>query len=159
MDARKGLQAQQEFETLENVLMNLSAYMLENEIDIMSSKEVEERFHEYLSERNLKVEVEQLIERAVKRADILARSSDGHSIWFKHRSFAEFLYAQWLRKHRRLEPSVRAFELYWASTYFFSLGLQKDAPELLEALIDLPPEKEGHRWMKVISLITISKSL
>lgn len=151
-DAKKGLQYQQQFETLENVLMDLAAYMLENELEMINSGEVEDRFRKYLSERNLKVEAEQLVERAVKRADILAKSSDGHTVWFKHRSFAEFLYAKWLSKRGKLEPSVRAFELYWANTYFFGLGLQKDAPELLEALIDLPTEKEGHRWMKVFGL-------
>lgn len=151
-DMKKGLQSQQEFETLENVLMNLAEYMLENEIGTISSKEVEDRFRKYLEERNLKVKVEQLIDRAVRRADVLTRSSDGHSIWFKHRSFAEFLYAKWLRKNGKLEPNLRAFEIYWASTYFFGLGLQKDAPELLEGLIDLPTETDGQRWMKMFGL-------
>lgn len=151
-DMKKGLQSQQEFETLENVLMDLAEYMLENELEMISSKEVEERFRKYLNERNLKVKVEQLIDRAVRRADVLTRSSDGHSIWFKHRSFAEFLYAKWLRKNGKLEPNLRAFEIYWASTYFFGLGLQKDAPELLEGLIDLPTETDGQRWMKMFGL-------
>ncbi|MDP9484879.1 MAG: hypothetical protein M3Q49_03630 [Actinomycetota bacterium] len=151
-DARKGLQSDQEFVTLENVLMDLAGYMLENELEVISSREVEDRFRAYLDERNLKVEVEPLVERAIKRADVLARSNDGHAVWFRHRSFAEFLYAQWLRRHGKLEPSVRAFELYWANTYFFGLGLQKDAPELLESLIAMPPETEGHRWMKVTQL-------
>lgn len=155
-DARKGLQSDQEFVTLENVLMDLAGYMLENELEVISSREVEDRFRAYLDERNLKkVEVESLVERAVERADVLARSSDGHAVWFKHRSFAEFLYAQWLRRHGKLKPSVRAFELYWANTYFFGLGLQKDAPELLEALIEMPPETEGHRWMKAINLASL----
>jgi hypothetical protein len=56
-DARKGLQSQQEFETLENVLMNLAEYMLQNELESINSTEVEDRFREYLNERNLKVEV------------------------------------------------------------------------------------------------------
>lgn len=151
-DARKGLQSQAEFETLENVLMDLAKYVVENGLEMITLAEVEDRFREYLKERNLNVEVELLIERAVKRADVLARSSDGHSIWFKHRSFAEFLYAQWLHKHGKLEPSVQAFELYWTNIYFFGLGLQKDAPELLEALIDTPPERESHQWMKMVNL-------
>jgi hypothetical protein len=36
--------------------------------------------------------------------------------------------------------------------YFFGLGLQKDAPELLEELIDMPLENMGHRWMKMFGL-------
>ena len=151
-DMKKGLQSQQVFETLENALMNLAAYRIENELVTINLKEVEDRFRLYLSERNLKVGVEQLVERAVRRADILTRSGDGHSVWFKHRSFAEFLYAKWLRKHAKLEPNLRAFELYWANTYFFGLGLQKDAPDLLEGLIDLSPETDGQRWMKMFGL-------
>lgn len=142
-DMSKGLQSQQEFETLENVLMDLAEYMLENELETINLQEVEDRFREYLNARNLNVDVSQLVDRAVKRADVLTRSNDGHAVWFKHRSFAEFLYAKWLRKNGKLEPNLRAFEIYWASTYFFGLGLQKDAPELLEGLIDLPTETDG----------------
>lgn len=151
-DIQKGLQSQQEYETLENVLMDLAAYMLENEIEAISSTEVEDRFSRYVSDRNLKVNVNIFLERAVSRADILGRSGDGYSMWFKHRSFAEFLYAKQLLKTGKLQPSVRAFEVYWSSTYFFGLGLQKDAPELLEALISIPIESEQHRWMKLFGL-------
>ena len=151
-DMKKGLQSQQEFETLENVLMDLASYILENELEAINLAEVKDRFRDYLDKRNLKVEAEQLVERAVKRADVLAQSGDGYLVWFKHRSFAEFLYAKWLRKHAKLEPSLRAFELYWANTYFFGLGLQKDAPELLEGIIDLSPETVGHRWMKMFGI-------
>ena len=155
-DIQKGLQSQQEFETLETVLMDLAQYMIENELEAVSSQEVEDRFAGYLNERNLSVTVKQLIDRAVKRADILARSSDGYSLWFKHRSFAEFLYAKWLIKRGDLEPSLRAFELYWANSYFFGLGLQKDAPDLLEKLIQLPPEKDSQRWVKLLNLADYS---
>ena len=44
------------------------------------------------------------------------------------------------------------FELYWANSYFFGLGLQKDAPDLLEKLIQLPPEKDSQRWVKLLNL-------
>lgn len=151
-DIEKGLQSQQEFEVLENVLMDLAAYMLDNEIEIISSGEVEDRFREYLRERNLKVEVGELVERAVNRAEVLARSRDGLSVWFKHRSFAEFLYAKWMLERRKLDADVRAFEPYWANAYFFGLGLRKDAPDLLEALVNTTPENDGHRWMKVVVL-------
>ena len=151
-DLEKGLQSQQEFEVLENVLMDLAAYMLENEIEIIGTGEVEGRFREYLRERYMDVEVHKLIERAVKRAEVLARSRDGGSLWFKHRSFAEFLYARWLLERGHLKADVKAFEPYWTNTYFFGLGLRKDAPDLLEALIEMPPETDGHRWMKVIAL-------
>lgn len=151
-DMQKGLQSQQEFETLQNVLMELAAYVIENELEAINAQEVEGMFRKYLDERNFRIEAKQLVDQAVDRANVLARSSDSYVVWFKHRSFAEFLYAKWLLSRGTLQPDNRAFEMYWTNVYFFALGLQKDAPELLEALIDLPPQDLGHRWMKLFNL-------
>jgi hypothetical protein len=62
------------------------------------------------------------------------------------------LYAKLLVKQGQLQASLQAFDVYWANTYFFGLGLKKDAPDLLAALIDLAPQREGQRWMKVFGL-------
>lgn len=150
-DMQKGLVSQQQFETLENVLSELAVYMLDNGLDTVATDEVRQRARNYLRQRNLKVSEEDLLDRAVERAEILGQSRDGYTVWFKHRSFAEFLYAKHLVRHG-VDASLRAFELYWTNVYFFAVGLLRDAPELLEELIGLVPQEEQHRWLKAANL-------
>lgn len=151
-DIDKGLQSQQEFETVENLLMNLAVYLLDHDLEKISVEEVRNRFQSYLKERNLKVDLEELVKRTLGRSDILIPSRDGHTLSFKHRSFAEFLYAKKGIRNGDLEFNERAFDYYWMNSYFFALGLLKDAPDQLKSLVGQEPETEGQRWMKVINM-------
>ncbi len=151
-DISKGLQSQQEFETIENLLMNLAVYLLDHDLEKISVEEVRNRFQSYLRERNLKVNLDELVKRTLGRSDILIPSRDGHTLSFKHRSFAEFLYAKKSIRNGDLEFNERAFDYYWMNSYFFALGLLKDAPNQLKTLVAQKPETEGQRWMKVLNM-------
>lgn len=155
-DQDKGLKSQQEYQATSATLMDLAEYVLENELDSVATTEYKDRIEQYLRDRNLKVDAKAVFAQAVRRSEVLIPSRDGHTVSFKHRSFAEFLYAQKLIRDGQLAPSLRAFEMYWGNVYFFGCGLQKDSPDLIAGLANLSPESEQHRWLKPLYMANLT---
>jgi hypothetical protein len=106
---------------------------------------------DYLKERNLAIDADALYDKAVRRSDILSLHASEQTVSFKHRSFAEFLYAKYLFKTGGLVVDERVFSLYWMNTYFFYLGIEKDSPAVLSSIIGIEPKSEDERWMRIIN--------
>jgi hypothetical protein len=151
-DVEKGLQSQKEYQALDSILMDLSKYMIEAEINHISTGDMIEIFKKYLNSRNLDIIPEELYQKMVDRCEMVAVDLDSNSLFFKHRTFAEFFYAKYLHRNNSLEISEKAFDIYWTSIYFFLLGIQKDHPEALQKLINLHPQNEVRRWLKIINM-------
>lgn len=151
-DIDKGLQSQKEYEALDSILMQLSAFMITNELVVVGRPEVEAMFNSYLRDRNLDIDPTALFHRALTRSDIIGEDVSQGTISFKHRTFAEFLYAKYLIKTSGVQVDNRVFQPYWTNVYFFALGLQKDSPVLLREIIALPPASEGELILKIVSM-------
>ncbi|MDP1989531.1 MAG: hypothetical protein Q8K00_00805 [Syntrophales bacterium] len=151
-DIDKGLQSQKEYQALDNILMDLSKYLIENEINYIPIGDMILIFKRYLNSRNLDIIPEELYKKMVERCEIVAVDLDSNALFFKHRTFAEFFYAKQLHRNNSLIISEKAFDIYWTSIYFFYLGIQKDNPDVLRKLIDLHPENEFRRWLKIVNM-------
>lgn len=150
-DISKGLQSQKEYQALDNIMMQIARLMLDNEINTIGIEEVKGIFASYLHERNLEIDPNGLFERLAKRCDLIIIQSNG-TISFRHRTFMEYFYAKSLARAGELVIDNRAFQLYWMNTYFFCLGILKDCPKYIEELINLAPNSELEKWMKIINL-------
>lgn len=151
-DQGKGLQISKEYDTLRVVLSGLADYMIENELSEVARTEVLQRFENYLSDRNLELDAEDLLTRAVERCEVLVRGRNGNTLTFKHRTFAEFLAAEYAIGRQSFPADERAFSLYWSHVYYFGLGIMRDAPEFLERLQQLNLLKESQRWLRLVQL-------
>lgn len=148
----KGLESHKEYETLDNVLQTLAKYLLDNELPYISIEEAKSFFRDYLKNRNLELEVDLLFQLLVERTEFMLIDLERQRITFKHRSFTEFFYAKGCIKNHDMHVDNRAFQLYWMNIFYFYLGLLKDAPGPLRELIDLEPESEGERWLKLFNM-------
>ncbi|MDE0102757.1 MAG: hypothetical protein OXN89_10290 [Bryobacterales bacterium] len=151
-DEKKGLQSQKEYQALDNILMRLARQMIDSGRLFMPMTEVKDVFTEYLNQRNLEIEVASLIEKMVNRCEIVFVASDSGMLGFKHRSFTEFLYAKSFIADKQLVVDSRVFSVYWASTFFFYLGLRKDCPNDLQTIFQIPTRSEVEDWMKIINV-------
>lgn len=151
-DMEKGLMSQQEYEVTETVLGDIARYMLENELEVVALSEFRQRIESYLQTRNLAVSVDNIVHHALTRCDVLVSYPENGTIGFKHRSFAEFLCAKHMARNTPLEADERAWDLYWTNVYFFTLGLAKDAPDLLTALIKTKADLPGRQLYKPLAL-------
>jgi hypothetical protein len=151
-DIEKGLQSQKEYQALDNILMNLARYLIDNELPYVSINEAKKFFDDYLKTRNLELGAQDLFSLLMERSDLMLIDYDRGRLAFKHRSFAEFFYAKACIKDQNMHIDERAFQFYWMNVFYFYFGLLKDAPEPLLELIRLQPRGEGERWLKVVNM-------
>lgn len=151
-DIEKGLQSQKEYQALDHILMELANHVIENESNQIPKSTVIEVFKRYLDSRHLDISSDELYKKMIDRCEIIAEDVDGTFLFFKHRTFAEFFYANNLDKNNNLEISERGFDIYWSNIYFFYFGIKKDHPEALRKLVDLHPKVDFRRWLKIINM-------
>lgn len=151
-DMDKGLQSQKEYQALEHIMMDLAKHMIDHELHFVSVEDAKTMFRSYLNDRNLGIEPEELFRKMLDRCEILMTDFAGNTIFFKHRTFAEYFYAKSLIRDKGLIIDQRVFQVYWMNTYFFYLGIHKDCPEIISRIINLPPSNGPERWMKVFNL-------
>ncbi len=150
-DINKGIKSEKEYEAVQNILMNIAEFMLDNNVPKLSLTEAREKFRDYLSERNLNLDHDALLNKLIKRSDIIYGSIEDNIFMFKHKTFLEYLYA--LKKIRTdgMPMSEKIFNLYWMNSYFFYLGLKKDAPLQLTEISDMVPKSEIEKFVKIIN--------
>ena len=151
-DMRKGLQSEKEYEALDNIVMLLADFVIRHELDSVSISEAKTIVHNYLSQRNLGINEEEIFDRLARRSEMIAVNNHTSTLSFRHRTFAEFFFAKARLRRHDFEINNRVFQPYWLHTYFFYLGLQKDCPELLEQITKLDLHSYGERWIKVINM-------
>ena len=151
-DERKGLQSQKEYQALDNILMRLARQMIDDQRLFISVDEVKAVFKDYLDQRNLEIDANQLFNKMVDRCEIVLLDNNSETLGFKHRSFTEFFYAKSFIADQSLVVDSRVFTVYWMNTFFFYLGLRKDCPRDLQAIFKMPTDSELEEWLKIMSV-------
>jgi uncharacterized protein YbgA (DUF1722 family) len=148
----KGLRSQQEYEVIVESLIWLSQYSLDNQLPEIARCELAQWIHNYCRDRNLLIVADELVDRACARNSILYFRSDTGGVGFRHRAFCEFFYARGLNRKGAIELKPEVFSPYWINSYYFLAGIQRDCPDLIQSLVDLPLEKDFERIMRVLNL-------
>lgn len=151
-DINKGLQSQREFEVRHQFVVELAQYLLTNGLDGIAIGEAKQRLSQYLDDRNLELDADDVYERLCQRCELLLADKETHTLAFKHRTFAEYFLAEQLYSTGDFTLSEEVFTPYWMNTYFFLVGLQCDAPELVKSLVAMRPTEESKRWVRLASL-------
>jgi hypothetical protein len=152
-DVLKGLQLQKEYQALDQIMCRIAKFIMDNDIPSISVGDARAITHEYLDQRNLEIDPDALFEKMLNRCDLITPSTGLNKMVFKHRTFVEYFYARSLGHDSTFVlKNNRAFTRYWSNTCFFYLGLKKDCPNELRALIDLAPANEAEAWAKVVNM-------
>ncbi len=151
-DIDKGLQSLKEFNALEKIVMELAQSFVNYELDYLTITDAKNIIKDYLQQRNLGLDSEELFEKLVKRSEILVLGDQGQKVYFKHRTFAEYFYARFMSLSDKFDLADKVFTIYWAEIVFFYFGLKTDAPELLTEINNLNPKSEVERWLKIINM-------
>lgn len=150
-DVEKGLQSQKEYQALDQLMMTLARYTIDDQRPSMSVAEAKQVFAEYLDARNLELDVDQLFDQMVERSEIMVLNTVSMTVAFKHRTFAEYFYAKAFERGT-LNIDQRVFDFYWINVFFFYLGLRKDCPKEIEAILAMAPSTELQAWIRTINL-------
>lgn len=151
-DIDKGLQSQKEYEAADAISQLLSLYFIDNNLQAISIDEIKSYFSTYLSERNIDISLDNLFDKVINRSGLFVIDSIQNIVLFKHRTFAEFLYAKYHERKKSLIIDQRIYDVYWSSIFFFYIGIKKDCPELLQEIINLTPITDAYQWNRIINL-------
>ena len=152
-DIAKGLQSQKEYEAAVNIIIQIAYYFTENDLEYIAIDEAKKFFIEYLTRRNLDIDSEDLFNKTTSRSGILQKEPIYNRIYFKHKTFREFFYAQYKIKFTD-EHFIddRVYNMYWRNTYFFYVGLQKDCEQTLSTILRVQPVNEFQRFLRIINM-------
>jgi len=151
-DIDKGLQSQKEYQALDNIMSELSRYLIDNELTALSIEEVKISFNAYLKKRNLDINGDDLFNKMVDRCDIVIIDNDRYTFSLKHRTFIEYFYAKAMIKNNGFNIDNRIYSPYWMNTFYFYLGIQKDCPDVLKAMLELKASSEPEKWLKIVNM-------
>jgi hypothetical protein len=150
-DVDKGLQTVKEFEALSNILPQLAEHFLDNDLDAISVVEAKEFFISYLKGRNLGLDADLLFEKLTARCEIVVLDPRNGTFRFKHKTFAEYFYAKaYLKKPMVVDG--RVWDVYWATAFFFYVGLHRDCGALLKSILEIQPKSEAQRWNRLVTI-------
>ncbi|MEM7584006.1 MAG: NACHT domain-containing protein [Acidobacteriota bacterium] len=149
-EIEKGFQSQHDYLALERILQCLAHTMMHKQCEECTFNDVQQQARDYVSKRELGVEADKLLATLKDRCSLVVVDKELKSFRFKHRTFQEFLTACALRNNSDLQLPQDAFALNAMGTYFFYLGLIKDAPVQLRQLVNQVPETAQTTLMKPV---------
>jgi hypothetical protein len=154
-DITKGLSNNLEYQALKSITATLAKSYMEDRRLVFDKNYVKAVFSEYLEARNLDIKPDELYKKAVTRSGIIAETPSGNDVFFRHRSFAEFLTA-WHIFHRANGVEQIPLARYWSKTWsivcFFYVGLHRDCAQLLEDIGSAPIQNEEERFQKLLNM-------
>jgi hypothetical protein len=118
----------------------------------MSKTEIKEMFHSFLADRQTGISLDETYDYLINRSSLFGVFEDTDAVFFKHRSFAEYLYAKDAYETRNLEINERAFDTYWSNIYFFYIGTRSECPDLVDALVRIDPKQTVHRVHRLLNM-------
>lgn len=150
-DIDKGITSQKEYDAINVVITSISRYMIDNDLVFISIDEAKGFFSEYLGQRNLGLNSDQLFTKLIERSDIVLIDNCAGTFSFRHRTFSEYFYAKSLVSSN---PNITSdsIELYWAAINFFWVGLLKDCPSVIEKFTQISSPNDRTKFLKLINL-------
>ncbi|WP_060515813.1 MULTISPECIES: NACHT domain-containing protein [Pseudomonas] len=148
-DMSKGLQSQKEYEIIDSVCTDLGSYVIEHGLNEISSREAHDFFSGYIKERNLKISAEAIYEKFLSKSEIVNYNNKNLTINFKHRTFAEYFSAKKLARDNSAVISEQVYEPYWCTVFFFFVGLKRDCPDLIDAIVNVEAKTSQQQITRV----------
>lgn len=149
-DIDKGGCTEKEYKDTERVSFMLADYIVGNQLPHMNLQEAIEKIENWHRERNTNVDIARLKDRVLYKSGIFITDEDSNLIYFRHRSFGEFLHAKSLQSNRKSISPTDSFSPYWAYIQFFYTGLLGDCEDHLRELLSYQPKSETESWLKVL---------
>ena len=151
-DERRGISTEKQYKAAERLARLLARHMIDNQLVYMSKGEIKQMFGAFLADRQMGVPLDETFDYLINRSMIFGVFEDTEAVFFKHRSFAEYLYAKDAFQARDLLVSERAFDAYWANTYFFYVGTRSECPDLIDALVGVNVADMTHRVHRLLNM-------
>ncbi len=148
-DEKKGLATSTEYEAAHRILRQIAVYMLDNGLQEIATSELSGHIQTYLKERNLDLQADKLLAKFQTRCEIVTFNNQKCTFSFKHKSFAEFLYAEEKIDTPSFQIKEILFHPFWQGTAFFYFGLKKDCTGEMAQILEATPKDIKEQIIKV----------
>ncbi|MGP1489427.1 MAG: NACHT domain-containing protein [Peptoanaerobacter stomatis] len=153
-DITRGLMVEREYPIILKFLGNLSIYMLDNQLHEIAISEVKDQLREYINAREGLPSADELLNKIFQRTEIININKAKSTFMFRHKSFAEYLYA--LSKKDESGKNAKfnnPFDVYWLGVEYFYLGLIQDCGQTIKELSSLSEDfSEKERMFRAFNL-------
>ncbi|MDP2760426.1 MAG: NACHT domain-containing protein [Sideroxyarcus sp.] len=151
-DEKRSVSSEKLYKSCERLARYLARHMIENHLAYLPSEAAKSMCSKFLQERNMGISVEDAFDYLVSRSNLFGKLDGTETLFFRHRSFAEYLFALDAQALRNQEFDERAFHPYWTNVYFFYIGLLGECPAELAALVNTKTENEGSQWLRLLQM-------
>ena len=151
-DERRQISTEKQYKASERLARVLARHMIDNKLVYMSKIEIKEMFQSFLAVRQTGISLEDTFDYLINRSTLFGIFEDTDAVFFKHRSFAEYLYAKDAYETRNLEINSRAFDTSWSNIYFFYIGIRSECPDLIDALVAIDINQPVHRVHRLLNM-------
>lgn len=151
-DEKRQVSTEKLYKATERLARYAARHMVDNQLIYISKSEMREMFRSFLDERNIGVPLDEACDYLLNRSGLFGIFPDTDVVFFKHRSFAEYLYARDAYETRNFEIDERAFHPYWANTYFFYVGSLGECPDILNQLVEKQPTSDSSKFLRFINV-------
>lgn len=148
-DMDKGLQSQQEYDVVRNVTIELAKFVMDNSLIEIPLGDVRTFFSDYVGSRKLGVNKEDTFQKLINKNDIFLLDKFRNVLSFRHRTFAEYFFAEGMRRDSTAVIDENIYNFYWSTSYFFLIGIQRDCPDILKALDEIKFSDEMYRFFRI----------
>ncbi|WP_027798855.1 NACHT domain-containing protein [Paraburkholderia dilworthii] len=149
-DERRALSTEKLYKACERLSRHLARHMLDNELVYISKNEARQMIERFLGDRQMGVPAADVFEYLLTRSNLFGQFPETDTIFFRHRSFAEYLYALDVYELRDSHVAEKAYHPYWVNMFFFYVGLLAECPDLLKNLLRNIPRTDGERWLRLM---------
>lgn len=151
-DERRQISTEKQYKASERLARLLARHMVDNQLIYMSKAEIREMFKSFLADRQTGISLDETFDYLINRSNLFGVFDDTDAVFFRHRSFAEYLYAKDAYEARNLPISDRAFDTYWLNIYFFYIGIRAECPEIIDELVRTEPAAINQRVQRLLSM-------
>lgn len=151
-DEKRQISTEKLYRTTERLARHIARHMLDNRLVYLSRSEIRQMVETFLSERNTGVSPDEAFDYLMTRSNLFGSFDDSDAVFFRHRSFAEYLYARDAYETRDFPIDDRAFHPYWLNTFFFYIGSLGECPDVLTKLVHLTAASESARLIRMLNM-------
>lgn len=151
-DMEKGLQSQQEYDVIRNVTIDIATFVMTHSLNEISIGDCRELYDSYIDNRNLQVIDRELVfKKLINKSEVYISDKQKNTIRFRHRTFAEYFFAEGIIRDNSEKIDESIYDLYWSTSYFFYIGIKRDCPELLKSINKIEFTEEAYRVLKIFN--------
>jgi hypothetical protein len=148
-DIDKGLRGDEEYKIARRFMLTIAELFFENNLYYISETEAKRIYNEYINIRNFpNIDKDAFFDDLIFRSGMFARNEYEGLLFFKHRTFIEFFYAQNLQECRKSILDYEIFSPPFHNIALFYIGIQSDCEHLISEIVKYEPRTDLERFYK-----------